>query len=196
MSFTAKIDAEIQGFEQGLNKAGVLAKQFEKQIKDSTDGIAHIGQKLSDIGAKASIMSAALVAAGGKAFKMAADFQDAMGATEQIFNESSEAVNSWAKNLNSYYGIAKKDALEYANIMGSMLKNIGKLSEEEAGRTAGNLVELAGDLTAMFGGQTQDAVRALIGALKGNNTMLDNYGMAVNDALVKTRAFEMGLIKQ
>src|SRR5574344_1486943 len=77
--------------------------------------------------------------------------------------------------------------------MGSMLKNIGKLSEEEAGRTAGNLVELAGDLTAMFGGQTQDAVRALTGALKGNNTMLDNYGMAVNDALVKTRAFEMGL---
>ena len=32
-----------------------------------------------------------------------------------------------------------------------------------------------------------------MGALKGNNTMLDNYGMAVNDALVKTRAFEMGL---
>lgn len=193
MSFTAKIDANIQGFEDGLNKAGLLAKQFEKQIKDSTEGIAQIGQKLSDIGAKASIMSAALVAAGGKAFKMAADFQDAMGATEQIFNESSEAVNSWAKNLNSYYGIAKKDALEYANIMGSMLKNIGRLSEEEAGRTAGNLVELAGDLTAMFGGQTQDAVRALTGALKGNNTMLDNYGMAVNDALVKTRAFEMGL---
>ena len=34
------------------------------------------------------------------------------------------------------------------------------------------------------------------GALKGNNTMLDNYGMAVNDTLVKQRAFELGLISQ
>ena len=140
MSFTAKIDADIQGFEQGLNKAGSLAKKFEKQIKDRTESITQFGQKLSDIGAKASIMSAALVAAGGKAFKMAADFQDAIGATEQIFNQSSEAVNSWAKNLDSYYGIAKKDALEYANVMGSMLKNIGRLSEDEAAKTAGNLV--------------------------------------------------------
>ena len=48
----------------------------------------------------------------------------------------------------------------------------------------------------MFGGTTQDAVRALTGALKGNNTMLDNYGMAVNDTLVKQRAFELGLISQ
>ena len=47
----------------------------------------------------------------------------------------------------------------------------------------------------MYGGRVQDAVRALTGALKGNNTMLDNYGMAVNDALVKAKAFELGLSK-
>ena len=76
--------------------------------------------------------------------------------------------------------------------MGSMLINIGKLTEEQAARQSAKLIELAGDLTAMYGGRTQDAVRALMGALKGNNTMLDNYGMAVNDALVR-RAFEMGL---
>lgn len=45
----------------------------------------------------------------------------------------------------------------------------------------------------MYGGRTQDAVRALTAALKGNNTMLDNHGMAVNDALVKQKAFELGL---
>ena len=52
------------------------------------------------------------------------------------------------------------------------------------------VIELAGDLTAMYGGTTQDAVRALTAALKGNNTMLDNYGMAVNDALVKTHSHD------
>src|SRR5690606_33031138 len=43
---------------------------------------------------------------------------------------------------------------------------------------------------------TQDAVRALTGALKGNTTMLDNYGMAANDALVKAKALSMGLVEQ
>ena len=43
----------------------------------------------------------------------------------------------------------------------------------------------------MYGGTfTADAVRALTGALKGNNTMLDNYGMAVNDAMIKTKALK------
>ena len=86
--------------------------------------------------------------------------------------------------------------MKYSNLMGSMLINIGQLTEEQAAKQSQKLIELAGDLTAMYGGTTQDAVRALTGALKGNNTMLDNYGMAVNDALVKTRALELGLIAQ
>jgi phage-related minor tail protein len=102
-------------------------------------------------------------------------------------------VKTWADNLESYYGIAEGEALEYANMMGSMLVNIGGLTEEQAAKQAQTLIELAGDLTAMYGGTTADAVRALTGALKGNNTMLDNYGMAVNDAMIKTKALEMGL---
>ena len=48
----------------------------------------------------------------------------------------------------------------------------------------------------MFGGTTESAIQALTGALKGNNSMLDNYGMAVNEAMIKTKAMEMGLIAE
>ena len=44
----------------------------------------------------------------------------------------------------------------------------------------------------MFGG-TESAIQALTGALKGNTSMLDNYGMGVNDATIKAKALEMGL---
>jgi len=119
--------------------------------------------------------------------------QDALGATDQIFKGAADSVKSWADNLDSYYGIAEAEALEYANMMGTLLMNIGGLTEEEAARQAQILVQLAGDLTAMYGGNVQDAVRALTGALKGNNSMLDNYGIACNDALIKTKALEMGI---
>ena len=63
-------------------------------------------------------------------------------------------------------------------MMGTMLMNIGGQTEAEAAKQSQTLVQLAGDLTAMFGGTTESAVQALTGALKGNNTMLDNYGIS------------------
>lgn len=194
MSFVATIQADINDFQRNLDKAQARMDEFSAGIGQK---IASIGKNFQLIGGALSIgVTAPMVAAGTAAFNMAADFEDALGATDQIFKESASGVKDWANSLETYFGISKQEALEYSNLMGSMLVNIGNLTEEQAAKQGAKLIELAGDLTAMYGGRTQDAVRALTGALKGNNTMLDNYGMAVNDALVKARAFELGLIRQ
>lgn len=191
MSFKAVLEADIKGFSSNIDKA---ISDVDRLEKTTLQKLSKVGDSFISIGKKASVLSVALVAAGGKAFSMAADFQDALGATEQIFKDNSDTVQNWANNLDTSYGIAKKEALSYSNLMGSMLINIGNLTEKEASKQSAKLIELAGDLTAMYGGTTQDAVRALTGALKGNNTMLDNYGMAVNEALIKQKALELGLI--
>ena len=181
--FEAKITANIDDFVKKIDSA---AKKAEE-----------IGNKLQGIGGKLSLyITAPLTAVGVAGFKMAADLEDALGATDQIFKNSSDITKQWASSLSSSYGIAEKEALEYSNMMGSMLVNIGNLTEQEASKQSAKLIELAGDLTAMYGGTTADAVRALTGALKGNNTMLDNYGMAANDAMVKAKALELGLAQQ
>ncbi len=191
MGFKAVLEADIKGFSSNIDKA---ISDVDRLEKTTLQKLSKVGDSFIGIGKKASILSVAVAAAGVKAFEMAADFQDALGATQQIFKDNSDTVAEWANNLDTSYGIAKKEALEYSNLMGSMLINIGKLTEEEASKQSAKLIELAGDLTAMYGGTTQDAVRALTGALKGNNTMLDNYGMAVNEALIKQKALELGLI--
>jgi hypothetical protein len=191
MSFKAVLEADIKGFSNNIDKA---ISDVDRLEKTTLQKLSKVGDSFISIGKKASILSVAVAAAGAKAFSMAADFEDAMGATDQIFKDASGSVQAWANNLDTSYGIAKKEALSYSNLMGSMLVNIGKLTEEQASKQSAKLIELAGDLTAMYGGTTQEAVRALTGALKGNNTMLDNYGMAVNDALIKQKALEMGLI--
>lgn len=194
MSFVADIQANIDNFQTNLDRAQARMDQFADTVGRK---IANLGSKFQLIGGAISIgVTAPLTAAGIAAFKMAADFEDALGATDQIFKESSESTQNWANSLPTYFGIAKKEALEYSNMMGSMLVNIGNLTEKEASKQSAKLIELAGDLTAMYGGTTQDAVRALTGALKGNTTMLDNYGMAANDALVKAKAYSMGLVEQ
>ena len=191
MSFVAQITADISNFDKNIKKATDIADSSTKKMQAQFD---RLGDSFVKAGTKASILSAGLVAVGTKAFSMAADIEDAVGATEQIFGNNADSVNAWASKLDTSFGIAKKEALEYSNLMGSMLINIGKLTEQEASKQSAKLIELAGDLTAMYGGSTQDAVRALTGALKGNNTMLDNYGMAVNESLIKTKALELGLV--
>ena len=175
-------------------KVGADTKQFQSKMKNISKDLGKAGKNISQVGKKLTMgVTLPVVAAGAAAFKMAADMEDAMGAADQIFGKSAENMKGWAKGLESYYGIASAEAMEYGNMMGSMLQNIGGLTESEAAKQSQTLIKLAGDLTAMYGGTTQDAVRALTGALKGNNTMLDNYGMAVNDSMIKTKALEMGL---
>lgn len=182
-----KTENQLKSFETQLKNTGLTTEQVAEKVKQAGDKMKSIGKTMS------TYVTAPIVAAGAASFKLAADVEDALGATDQIFKDSSEQVKSWASELETYYGIASGEALEYANVMGAMLQNIGGLTEEEAAKTSAMLVELAGDLSATFGGSTQEAVNALTGALKGNNTMLDNYGMGVNDATIKTKAFEMGL---
>lgn len=171
--------------------------ELSTQMQNASRQFKSFGEGLKSFGSQMSLFATApLVAAGTAAYGMAADFEDALGATDQIFKNASGSVKEWADSLPTYFGIAEKEALEYSNMMGSMLVNIGNLTKKEASEQSAKLIELAGDLTAMYGGTTADAVRALTGSLKGNNTMLDNYGMAVNDAMVKTKALELGLMKQ
>lgn len=195
-----ELQREIVKTEQDLNKLTDASKEMNSTMSQN---FKDAGKSLQDFGGKAigvgktmtAAVTAPIIGAGAVSFKMAADLEDAFGATDQVFKTSADEVKKWADNLESYYGIAEGEALTYANTMGSMLKNIGGLSEEEAAKQSETLVQLSGDLAAMFGGTTESAVQALTGALKGNTSMLDNYGMGVNDATIKAKALEMGLVK-
>ncbi len=192
---TAKTDEWRRGVAEIQSETTKLTQSVSEKLEATSKKFEAVGSKLKGVGTKMSAaITLPIVGAGVASFKLAADLEDALGATDQIFKGSSNTMKEWAAGLETYYGIAHGEALEYSNMMGTMLMNIGGLSEKEAAKQAQTLIELAGDLTAMYGGTTSDAVRALTGALKGNNTMLDNYGMAANDALVKTKAMEMGLI--
>lgn len=196
---TVKVDSRPA--EEGLANIDNKGKEVGGAFDDLGKKAIDLGNKMGSMGGKLTKfggdmtkkVTLPIVAAGTASFMFAADLQDAMGASEQIFKGAANEVKNWADSLETYYGIAEGEALTYANTMGSMLKNIGGLSEAEAAKQSKTLVQLAGDLTAMFGGTTESAVLALTGALKGNNSMLDNYGMGVNDATVKAKAFEMGI---
>ena len=74
MSFKAVLEADIDGFTNNIDKA---IGSVDKLEKTTLQKLSKVGDSFISIGKKASILSAAVVAAGAKAFSMAADFEDA-----------------------------------------------------------------------------------------------------------------------
>lgn len=169
----------------------------DKEAYETTqrlDKLSKIGDKFKDVGKKMTkFVTLPIVALGGVAFKMAADVEDSIGAVEQVFDSSSNTILSWANALPTFYGVSRQQALEQASVMGSMLKNIGGLSTDVAATQTKALVELAGDLSAMYGGSTASAMEAITSSLAGNNTAMKKYGTAILDVDVKQKAFELGV---
>ncbi|WP_051221217.1 hypothetical protein [Eremococcus coleocola] len=187
-------ESKLEHYTQQLKEAEQAQGSFGAKMQETSGKFKEFGSKVGSMGKELTTkVTAPIAAAGTASFKMAADYQDALGATDQVFKNSAGTMKEWANSMPSYYGIAKGEALEYSNTMGAMLKNIGGLTEEQAAKQSQSLTQLAGDLSAMFGGSTESAVQALTGALKGNYSMLDNYGMAVNEATIKQKALELGL---
>lgn len=192
-TFDAVIRLRDQASQQ-LSKLETKLANHEKAWKRTGQQIQRTFSKVQSAGqTMTATVTAPLVAVGVAGFNFATDLEDSIGASQQIFGEHSATVQKWAKDLPSYYGIAQKDAMKYATTMGAMMQNIGGMTEEEASKQAGKLIEMAGDASAMFGGKPEEAMYAFQAALKGNYTMLDNYGMGVNMATIKTKALEMGL---
>ena len=179
--------AQLSRLEQNLKNHEKAWSRAGSHIQKTFNSVKSAGETLT------TRLTLPLSAVGAASFSFAADLEDAFGASEQIYGDQAKTVQQWAAGLPAYYGIAEKEAMTYANTMGAMFKNIGGLSEKEAAKQTSKLIELAGDASAMFGGTTEDAMYAFQAALKGNNTMLDNYGMGVNDATIKAKALEMGL---
>lgn len=192
-TFDAVIRLRDQASQQ-LSKLETKLANHEKAWKRTGKSIQRTFSKVQSAGqTMTATVTAPLAAVGVAGFNFATDLEDSIGASEQIFGSHSATVQKWAKELPAYYGIAEKDAMQYATTMGAMMQNIGGMTEEEASKQVGKLIEMAGDASAMFGGKPEEAMYAFQAALKGNYTMLDNYGMGVNIATIKTKALEMGL---
>src|SRR5678816_1884262 len=99
-TFSASIQADINNFQANIGKATQSIDKFSQNVGRQLD---KVGDSFTKIGKKASILSAALVAAGTKSFLMAADIEDAVGATEQIFKKNANSVNAWAGNFCLLY---------------------------------------------------------------------------------------------
>ena len=89
-------------------------------------------------------------------------------------------------------GLSASDYMATANKMGALFQGSG-LEQAQAMRLSTKAMQRAADVASVMGLETSAAMEAVAGAAKGNFTMMDNLGVAMNATTLQAYALEKGV---
>ena len=123
---------------------------------------------------------------------MGAELQQNLGGTEAVFGQYADKIQNKAKDAYKNMGTSASDYMATANKMGSLFQGSG-LSQQKSLDLTSKAMQRAADVASVMGIDMDMAMESIAGAAKGNFTMMDNLGVAMNATTLKAYALEKGI---
>ena len=160
------------------------------------DSASRMGSSIAEAAEKykvhATVALGAIGALGKGAMDYASEAEQSYGAVESIFGAHADAITAKSKEAAEAVGLSGREYRELSSLTGAMLKNMGMPMDEVTGKTQ-ELVAVASDLSATFGGSTKDAIEAVNALLRGEADPIERYGVSIKKADVNARLAAKGL---
>jgi hypothetical protein len=182
---------------KALDNVSDSAKRTHNQVEKNTKANAQFAAGMSGL-SKAAITGAAAIAAKSlfdfslSAIQAASSAQEAAGAFGTTFAGAAEKLNEQLKENANLFGLTTAEAQQLVGVFGAVAQGIGFTQDESADLSA-RIFELSGDI-ASFNNITAGAepvLQAFRSAIVGERESLKTYGIAIGEAEVQTKAFEM-----
>lgn len=119
------------------------------------------------------------------------ELEQNLGGVEVVFRQHAESMKNTAKTAFKDMGLSESGYLAAANKMGALLKGSG-FDIASAADMSQQVMQRASDVASIMGIDVASAMEAVTGAAKGNFTMMDNLGVAINDTTLQIYAQEKG----
>jgi hypothetical protein len=174
---------DFQKLEGAGNKATFGLRTFDKSITNGIKNLAKFGAVAAIAG---GIIAKSLISS-------ASTLQESISKINAVFGSSSKTIIAWSETTAKALGISQQKALEAAGTYGNLFQAFG-IGAPEAQQMSVRLVELAADMASFNNVPIDDALLALRSGLSGETEPLKRYGVALNEAALKNKALEMGLI--
>lgn len=172
-----EVDSNSGPFQGAIGKLGGFAK---------AGGIA--------IAAGLAAGAAGMAALTGKALMAGAELEQQLGGAEAVFGEYANKIKAAADDAYTNAGLSQNEFLQGANKMGSLFQGAG-FSVEQSMNMSADSMQRASDIASIMGISTESALEAVTGMAKGNFTMMDNLGVAMNDTAIGAYAVSKGINK-
>lgn len=180
-----------QSLDRTRTKANKLATTMNTAFTKIGRGAAVCGRAMvTGLAAGAAAMGALVV----KSLDFAGQLEQNMGGTEKVFGIWAQRMKMYGEDAYKSMGLSQSDYLATANKMGAIFQGMGFDASDSALMTV-NAMQRAADVASIMGISTEDAMEAVIGMAKGNFTMMDNLGVAMNDTALQAYALEKGITK-
>ena len=171
-----------------------------EEMKDTEKEASKFGDTLKNgLAAGAKVAAAAVAAVGAASMKLVKDvveqtgeLEQNLGGSESVFGEYAGRMQKAGEEAYKNLGISQSEYLATANKMGALLQGTGLDAEKSADITE-KAMQRAADMASVMGIDMSSAMESVAGAAKGNFTMMDNLGVAINDTTLKAYAAEHGL---
>lgn len=155
-----------------------------------------VGSKIGSF-AKKAIIAAGIGTAVVKVVKGAmtegAELQQNIGGALAVFGDKLYGtLESQATQAYKNMGMSASDYYATANKMGSLFQGSG-ISQQKSLDLTTQAMQRAADVASVMGIDTSMAMESIAGAAKGNFTMMDNLGVAMNATTLEAYALEKGL---
>lgn len=173
----AEVDSNSGHFQGAIGKLG---------------GIAKVGGAAIATGLAAG--AAGIAALAGKALLSGAELEQQLGGAEVVFGEFAGKIKQDAEDAFATAGLSMNEYLQGANKMGSLFQGAG-FSVEQSMTMSSDAMQRASDVASIMGIDTTTALEAVTGMAKGNFTMMDNLGVAMNDTAIAAFAVSKGINK-
>jgi len=182
---------------------GLLVKddQFRKGLKNAQKDATTFGDKLKTaLKVGAAAFAALGTAAAGFSIKIgkdaigaASDFNEELSKSEVVLGSAAKEVQRFAKEAALRLGQSRTEALRAASNFAIFGKSAG-LSGQELAKFSTDFTALASDLASFNNTSPEDAVLALGAALRGESEPIRRYGVLLNEATLRQRALELGIV--
>jgi len=141
-----------------------------------------------------AVAGTALVGLIGKSVSMAGDLEQQLGGTEAVFGQFASQVQAKSKEAFSTMGLSANDYMATINKMGALMQGSG-LDIETSMDLSSQAMQRASDVASVMGIDIDMAMESIAGAAKGNFTMMDNLGVAMNASTIEAYALSKGINK-
>lgn len=206
-------------WREALANAQTTLNQLENEAAEMTESVDDLGNEMDETGEKSSrfgdmlkanLTSEAIIRgldklvdglqAAGKAMVSFgkdvvmdfAELEQNIGGSEAVFGEFAETVQRSAEQAYRTMGTSESDYLATANKMGALFQGSG-LTVERSMELSTAAMARAADMASVMGIDTESALEAVSGAAKGNYTMMDNLGVAMNATTLEAYALSKGI---
>lgn len=209
---SVELTANAKGFKKGVDEAAKSTEKMSKSFKSAGKNSDELEKELDELREKyedlvdttsgsnlfAGLAKGAAALGIGKIFKdaisEAGDLEQNIGGAQSVFKAYSANIEETAKTAYESLGLSESKYLATATKMGALFQGTGSSAAQSAEMTA-NALQRAADVASIMGISIDDAMYSISGMAKGNFTMMDNLGVAMNDTTLQIYAQEKGLGK-